>query len=88
MSPTSPMSPELEVVADVRRRCVAAGEHDPLDEAASLFLKHHGLDGARLWLEGTDGFALVRRRVRRPGRRARGPRRRAGVPARRCLAGG
>lgn len=52
-------STDLAVVADVRRRCVAAGEHDPLDEAASLLLKHHGLEAARLWVTGGDGFALV-----------------------------
>ncbi len=53
------MSPDLDVVADIRRRLVAAGERDPLDEAASLRLKHHGLEGSRLWLAGTDGFALA-----------------------------
>ena len=50
---------EIAVVADVRRRCVLAGEQDPLDESATLRLKHHGLEGSRLWLAGTDGFALA-----------------------------
>ena len=52
-------SSDLEVVADVRRRCVAAGEHDPLDEAASLRLKHHGLEDASLWVADADGFAFA-----------------------------
>ena len=78
MSPTSPVSSDLEVVADVRRRCVAAGEHDPLDEAASRPLKHHGLDGARP-LAGRRRRVRPRPRLRgRPRGRARGPRRRAG----------
>ena len=32
---------------------------DPLDEAAQLRLKHHGLTGVELWLTGDQGFALV-----------------------------
>jgi len=52
-------SSDLDVVADVRRRCVAAGEYDPLDEAMSIRLKNHGLEGAGLWLVGGDGFALA-----------------------------
>jgi mycothiol synthase len=50
---------DLAVVAGVRRRCVAAGEYDPLDEATSIRLKNHGLEGAGLWLAGDDGFALA-----------------------------
>ncbi|WP_121256226.1 mycothiol synthase [Nocardioides ferulae] len=46
------------VVEAVRRACVAADGHDPLDEAAALHLKHRGLAGARLWLVGDAGFAL------------------------------
>lgn len=53
-------STDLDVVADVRRRCVQAGEFDPLDEGAMLRLKHHGLDGSSLWVTGRDGFAVVR----------------------------
>ena len=64
------MSSELEVVADVRRRCVAAGEHDPLDEAASLFLKHHGLDGASGcgWRGPTGSRCCAARRSTWPSR--------------------
>jgi mycothiol synthase len=50
------------VVESVRRACREdpgpAGQ-DPLDEAASLHLKHHGLAGASLWLTGEDGFAFA-----------------------------
>jgi mycothiol synthase len=45
----------LAAVADVRRRCTAAGEPDPLDEAADLRVRHHGLGDA--WVS-VDGFAL------------------------------
>jgi mycothiol synthase len=50
---------DLDVVASVRAACVAADGQDPLDEKAALRLKHRGLEGARLWVDG-DGFALVR----------------------------
>ncbi|HQR28432.1 MAG TPA: mycothiol synthase [Nocardioides sp.] len=44
----------------MRAACLAAGEPDPLDEAAELALKHAGLSTTtRLWLQGDDGFALV-----------------------------
>ncbi|WP_205474160.1 mycothiol synthase [Nocardioides sp. SYSU D00038] len=46
------------VVAAVRTAAREHDGHDPLDEAATLRLKHHGLDGARLWVAGDDGFAL------------------------------
>jgi mycothiol synthase len=36
-----------------------AGEEDPLDEAAQLRVKHHGISNSVLWLAGTDGFALA-----------------------------
>ena len=52
-------APDLAVIEAVRRACVAAGEADPLDEAAVLHLKHHGLDGARLFTDDA-GFALER----------------------------
>ncbi|MCW2766986.1 MAG: mycothiol acetyltransferase [Nocardioides sp.] len=45
-------------VESVRRACREADGQDPLDEASSLHLKHHGLAGAQLWLTGTDGFAF------------------------------
>ena len=48
------------VLDSVRAACRDEDGQDPLDEAAALSLKHHGLDGARLWLEGSDGFALSR----------------------------
>jgi mycothiol synthase len=57
--PTSDPSGDLAVVAGVRRRCVGAGEQDPLDEAATIRLKNHGLEGSELWVAGTDGFALA-----------------------------
>ncbi len=50
---------ELDVVAAVRAACVAGDGQDPLDEKAVLRLKHHGLEGAQLWV-GDGGFALVR----------------------------
>jgi mycothiol synthase len=50
---------DLDVVASVRAACLEGDGQDPLDEKAVLRLKHHGLEGARLWVE--DGaFALVR----------------------------
>ena len=48
-----------EVVEAVRRAVVAAGEQDPLDEAASLRVKHHGLADSVLWLSTRHGFALA-----------------------------
>lgn len=50
---------ELDVVESVRAACVAADGQDPLDEKAMLRLKHRGLEGAQLWVDG-DAFALVR----------------------------
>jgi mycothiol synthase len=47
------------VVSAVRVAALTTDGVDPLDEAAQLRLKHHGLDGARLWLADKDGFALV-----------------------------
>ena len=48
-----------EVLEAVRRAGLDAGEQDPLDEAAQLRLKHHGLADSTLWLAGGDGFALA-----------------------------
>lgn len=45
----------LAAVAEVRRAVVAAGEADPLDEAADLRLRHHGLPAS--WVV-PGGFAL------------------------------
>jgi mycothiol synthase len=50
----------LDVISVVRRSSREADGHDPLDEAASLSLKHHGLTGVEHWVEGDDGFALRR----------------------------
>lgn len=50
---------DLRVVETVRAACRGAGEQDPLDEASQLRLKHHGLEGSRLWTTGSDGFALA-----------------------------
>jgi mycothiol synthase len=47
-----------DVVAGVRAASAATDGHDPLDEASQLRLQHHGLSGARLWLDD-DGFALL-----------------------------
>jgi mycothiol synthase len=48
-----------EVVAGVRTALRDAGEQDPLDEAAQLRVKHHGLTESVLWLAGEEGFALA-----------------------------
>jgi mycothiol synthase len=50
----------LDVISAVRRSSLEADSHDPLDEAASLRLKHHGLTGLDHWVDGSDGFALLR----------------------------
>ena len=44
----------------VRREAEATDHADPLDEAGRMALAHSGLDGAALWLHGSDGFALLR----------------------------
>jgi mycothiol synthase len=46
------------VVEAVRAACLEADGQDPLDEAAQLRLKHHGLAGSELWLVDEAGFAL------------------------------
>ncbi|MET1059362.1 MAG: mycothiol synthase [Nocardioides sp.] len=47
-----------QLLTEVRAASLAADGHDPLDEQAALLLKHHGLEGSRLWV--TDGgFALL-----------------------------
>lgn len=50
---------ERDTLAGIRSACLAADGHDPLDEAAQLRLKHHGLTDARLWLLDHAGFAFV-----------------------------
>ncbi|MDT0202561.1 mycothiol synthase [Nocardioides sp. AE5] len=49
-----------EALARIRAACRDVDGQDPLDEAADLGLRHHGLAGARLWLAGSSGFALLR----------------------------
>lgn len=44
----------------IRAACADEDRQDPLDEAARLRLRHHGLEGSRLWLVSDSGFALVR----------------------------
>jgi mycothiol synthase len=51
----------LETLVSLRTAMLAAGEQDPLDEATSLRLKHHGLADSTLWLVGDLGFALAHR---------------------------
>lgn len=53
------MTEPLEVIAAVRHACREADGHDPLDEAATLRLKHHGLTGTASWVAETHGFALL-----------------------------
>jgi mycothiol synthase len=48
-----------DVLERVRAAGRAAGEDDPLDEAARLRLKRRGLADSSLWLAGVDGFALA-----------------------------
>ncbi len=48
-----------EAVERIRAASAEADHHDPLDEAARLLLKHHGLAGSRLWLVDDSGFALL-----------------------------
>lgn len=49
----------IDAIEEVRRAARAADGADPLDEAATLRLKHHGLDGIGAWV-APDGFALRR----------------------------
>ena len=46
--------------AEVRRVVAASAGQDgsaPLDEAALLALRHHGVEGSALWIAGSGGFA-------------------------------
>lgn len=54
------MPDPLATIEAVRRASREADGQDPLDEAATLRLKHHGLEGTQSWFAGTDGFALRR----------------------------
>lgn len=56
------MRAEADQIAEIERvrsACIAYDDHDPLDEAAALALKHHGLAGTTASV-ATGGFALVR----------------------------
>src|SRR4051794_16769375 len=48
-----------EVLSRVRASCRDEDGQDPLDEAARLRLKHHGLSDSSLWLADDAGFALA-----------------------------
>jgi mycothiol synthase len=43
----------------VRSACADTDHQDPLDEAALLRLRHHGLEGSALWLVADSAFALA-----------------------------
>jgi mycothiol synthase len=43
----------------IRSACADTDHHDPLDEAALLRLKHHGLADSALWVIADSGFALA-----------------------------
>ncbi|TIC88513.1 mycothiol synthase [Nocardioides sp. GY 10113] len=47
----------LAAIQGVRRACRREDGRDPLDEAADLLLKHHGISGIDAWVT-SDGFAL------------------------------
>ena len=47
----------LSTIDEVRRACLAADGHDPIDEAVHLRLKHRGLADTSAWVEDV-GFAL------------------------------
>ncbi|MDQ6523318.1 mycothiol synthase [Nocardioides sp. LHD-245] len=49
----------LDAIGRVRDASREADGTDPVDEAVTLRLKHHGLDGSEAWVTG-DGFALRR----------------------------
>jgi len=48
-----------DAVERIRAASAETDHHDPLDEAARLLLKHHGLEGSRLWLVADSGFAFL-----------------------------
>ena len=56
MKPPDP----LAVITDVRRACLAADGHDPVDESVHLRLKNHGLAETSVWVDD-DGFAMRHR---------------------------
>jgi len=48
------------VIRDVRRACLDADGHDPVDESVHLRLKNHGLADTSVWVED-HGFAMRHR---------------------------
>ncbi|WP_436697952.1 mycothiol synthase [Nocardioides sp. BYT-33-1] len=68
-------APALDAIGRVRDASREADGTDPVDEAVTLRLKHHGLDGIGSWVSD-DGFALRRGTeldlVVAPGRRGSG----------------
>ncbi|GAB2779379.1 mycothiol synthase [Nocardioides salsibiostraticola] len=61
MSPDAQTTATLDLITSVRAESLAADGQDPLDEAASLHLKHRGLDGLTAYVDdAAPGFALVR----------------------------
>lgn len=52
-------APALDAIGRVRDASREIDGTDPVDEAVTLRLKHHGLDGIGAWVSG-DGFALRR----------------------------
>ena len=55
----SDTDPWADLLDAVRAACRDEDGQDPLDEAARLRLKHHGLTGSELWLADDAGFALA-----------------------------
>lgn len=49
----------LRALHTIRAACEAVDGQDPIDEAADLHLRHHGISDARLWLS-EHGFALLK----------------------------
>lgn len=50
-------APALSAIASVRLACRDTDGTDPLDEAADLRIKHHGVEGTAAWVS-SHGFAL------------------------------
>lgn len=48
-----------DVMIRVSKESAEADGQSPLDEAALLRMKNHGLTGSRLWVDGKRGFALL-----------------------------
>lgn len=48
-----------DLMIRVSKECAEADGQNPLDEAALLRMKNHGLIGSRLWVDDKRGFALL-----------------------------